>query len=48
MPSAGEVTLSGSDIRTIVIRFNEDTPTTGEVEISIDGSPFVSLNVAAF
>ena len=37
IPYGGSITLDGPDIRTITITFTENSPTTGEVAISIDG-----------
>ncbi len=45
MPYAGTLQLAGQDIRTISVRFDEDSPTTGVVEVSIGGSPYVEYNV---
>lgn len=47
LPSSGEVTLSGSDIRTIVVRFDEDTPATGLVQVSVNGSAFFTVGLQA-
>lgn len=45
IPSAGTLTISGSDIRTLAITFNADSPQTGEVTISINGGPAFSFNL---
>jgi hypothetical protein len=45
IPEQGTVTLSGSEIRTLIIRFNADTPNTGEIEVSIDGEPFFTVTI---
>jgi hypothetical protein len=47
MPYAGQITLSGTDIRTYIVRFNENSPTTGVVVVSIQGAPFVEVNLYA-
>ena len=43
IPFSGETTVSGDGIRTMIVRFNENSPSTGVVEVSIDGSPFVEV-----
>jgi hypothetical protein len=45
LPSSGEVTLSGDDIRTIIVRFDENTPVTGEIQVSLDGNDFVTVDL---
>jgi len=45
IPSSGTVTILNDDTRTIIVRFNENSPTTGEVEISINGSNFFALSL---
>jgi len=45
VPYQGEVTISGPDIRTISIRFSEDSPVSGAVGVSFDGGPYVPLNL---
>lgn len=45
VPYQGEVTISGPDIRTISIRFSEDSPVSGAVEVSFEGGPYVPLNL---
>lgn len=47
IPSAGEATVSGSEIRTLTIRFNAGSPSTGEVSVSIAGGPFFTVNLFA-
>ena len=45
VPYRGEVTINGPDIRTISIRFSEESPVSGDVEVSFDGSPYLPLNL---
>lgn len=45
IPYAGEGTVSNADLRSITVRFNENSPSTGDVEISVDGSPFFDANL---
>jgi len=40
IPSAGEITLTGENIRSITIRFDPASPTTGIVRVSLDSGPF--------
>lgn len=47
LPSSGEVILSGSDIRTIVVRFDENTPATGLIQVSINDSAFFTVDLQA-
>lgn len=47
MPFAGELQVAGSTIRTCIVRFAEESPRTGLVQVSIGGSPFVSVNLYA-
>lgn len=48
MPYAGEMTVWGTTIRTMIIRFTEDSPVDGTVEISIDGMPFVEVRLYTY
>ena len=45
IPYSGTMTVSGSDIRTMTVRFNEDSPTTGKVEVKVGPSPFVTVDL---
>ena len=45
IPYSGTMTVSGPDIRTMTVRFNEDSPTTGVVEVSIGGAPYFNVNL---
>ncbi len=45
IPYGGSITLDGPDIRTITITFTENSPTTGEVAISIDGSQSFTVSL---
>lgn len=45
MPYAGQVTLTGPDIRDITIKFDEDSPTTGVVQVSVGGGPFFAVGL---
>lgn len=46
IPYAGEIAVSGSSIRSLTVRFDADSPTTGYVEVSIDGSPFFDVHIS--
>lgn len=46
VPSSGTIALSGPNIRSLTIRFNENSPSTGEVEVSIAGSAFFTVNLS--
>jgi hypothetical protein len=43
IPYAGEATIAGADARTLTVRFSTDSPTTGVVEVSVEGSPFFEV-----
>ncbi len=45
MPYAGELQVSGTAIRTCIVQFDENSPATGIVNVSIGGLPFVPVNV---
>lgn len=45
MPYGGEITVLGDTIRQCVVRFDENSPTTGVVQVSIAGLPFVPVNL---
>lgn len=45
IPYAGEITFSGPNIRNLVVRFDENSPSTGDVQVSIAGSPFFTVNL---
>lgn len=45
VPFAGQATLTGTDIRDIVILFDASSPSTGLVQVSVNGSPFVSVSL---
>lgn len=45
LPYAGEATLSGDSVRALRVRFLPETPTTGNVEISIANGPFITVNL---
>ncbi|MCG3126097.1 MAG: hypothetical protein CHACPFDD_00926 [Phycisphaerae bacterium] len=45
VPFGGNITLSASSIRTIVIRFNEDSPVDGSIEVSIGGGEFTETTL---
>ncbi len=47
IPYSGTITLDGESIRLIVVRFNENSPIDGNIEVSIDGAPFFTVNLAA-
>ena len=41
IPSSGTVTLTNDQVGALSIRFDEDSPSTGEVEVSINGGPYL-------
>ena len=45
IPYAGTMTLTGTDIRSYTVRFSTDSPTTGVVEVSINGSPYFEVDL---
>jgi len=45
IPNAGTIVISGSDIPEITLQFDSDSPSTGEVEVSINGSPAVTVDL---
>lgn len=45
VPYGGNITLSASTIRTIIIRFNEDSPIDGSIEVSIGGGEFTETTL---
>lgn len=45
IPSSGVISLSGPTIRSLTIRFNANSPATGEAEVSIAGGPFFTVNL---
>lgn len=45
MPYAGTITLSGNNIRTFVVTFTENSPSTGVVQVSINGAPAISVDL---
>lgn len=47
VPFGGTLSVSGSDVRPTTVRFNEDSPTAGEVEMSLDGSPYFVVTLPA-
>ncbi|HXK87332.1 MAG TPA: hypothetical protein PLS82_14945 [Phycisphaerae bacterium] len=47
LPSSGVITITGPTIRQLTIRFNENSPTTGEAEVRIAGGPFFTVNLLA-
>ncbi len=47
MPFAGTITVTGSAVRNLTIRCNADSPSTGDVEISINGSDFFTVNLSS-
>lgn len=47
MPYAGEIAVSGTGIRSYVVRFNENSPSTGIVEVSIAGGPYFQVPLYA-
>jgi hypothetical protein len=45
VPSSGTITLSTDGVGTVTIVVNENSPTTGEVQVSINGSPYVTVDL---
>jgi hypothetical protein len=45
LPYGGTMTASGRTIRQLVVQFNENSPSTGEVQVSVDGSAFFTVNL---
>ncbi|MEP0842700.1 MAG: hypothetical protein HRF43_08310 [Phycisphaerae bacterium] len=45
VPSSGVISLSGTTIRNLRVRFDESSPTTGEVEVSVNGSAYFTVNL---
>jgi hypothetical protein len=45
IPSSGVLTLSGGDIRTVTVTFDENSPSTGQVGVSVDGGPTVTISL---
>ena len=45
LPYSGEITMSGPDIRTLALTFDESSPSTGDVQVSIAGAPAFTVNV---
>jgi hypothetical protein len=48
IPSAGEITLTGENIRAITIRFDPASPTSGIVRVSLDGGPFFKATLPTY
>lgn len=47
IPSGGTVSLDGGFLRRLTVRFNADSPTTGQVEVSLLGLPFFPFNLGS-
>lgn len=45
IPSDGDVTLSGTDIHTVTVFFNSDSPSTGIVQVSVNDGPTFDVNI---
>lgn len=45
VPFDGTLTLSAGEIRTVVIRFNAQSPLDGSIEVSLAGGPFVATTI---
>lgn len=45
IPQSGSVTVSGADIRTFTMTFDQDSPTNGVVMVSIEGGPSFQLDL---
>lgn len=48
IPYAGTMTIAGNDIRPLTITFDENSPTTGQVQVSIDGGPSIYIDISEF
>lgn len=48
VPFSGEMTVSAGTIRTISIRFNANSPVTGEIEVRYAGGDYQSANLSDF
>jgi hypothetical protein len=44
-PYAGTVGVTGSDIRDLTVRFLEDSPATGEIEVAIGNGPYFTVSL---
>ncbi len=47
VPFAGTITLSAGTIRSITVRFNENSPVNGSIEVSIAGGDFAATTLDA-
>ncbi len=45
IPFGGEMTLSGESIGSLTIRFDTSSPTTGDVQVSINGGSYLDYNL---
>lgn len=45
IPSAGTATVSSPGIRNLTVKFDSTSPGTGEVQVSINGGPFFTVNL---
>lgn len=45
IPSGGVITLTGPDIRKLTVRFDADSPTTGEVDVSVSDGAFHTVDL---
>ncbi len=45
IPFDGELTLSGATIESFTVRFDANSPTTGDVQVSVNGGDFVDYNL---
>ena len=48
IPSAGEITLTGESIRSITIRFDPASPSTGIIRASLDDGPFFKATLPTY
>ena len=45
IPSAGTITIASGGSNEVSITFNETSPVTGDVSVSINGSPSITINL---
>lgn len=48
IPAAGTVTITGTEVGTLSLAFDESSPKTGEIEVRINGGPAFPYTLAAF
>jgi hypothetical protein len=45
IPFAGTASVAGTDVRDITVRFDANSPVTGEVQVSVEGGDFFTVNL---